>query len=117
LNNYWTFRWRKTKGRVRIKGLKFNLVSLVALGVSYGMFIALSMGFPDVVPQAHQLIGIVPATLVNYFLNSYWTFQHVKAPKNTVAESISSEPFLDLASRNQGIFETGRAAKSVMIEG
>ena len=26
-------------------------------------------------PQTHQAIGIIPATLVNYLLNSYWTFK------------------------------------------
>lgn len=78
LNNYWTFRWRNTKGRVYHKGLMFNAVSLAALGVSYGTFIALSISFPDFPPQLSQFIGIVPATLVNYFLNSYWTFRHVE---------------------------------------
>ena len=76
-NNYWTFRWRKTKDRARIRGLKFNAVSLVALVISYSTFVVLSKLFPNVAPQVHQLIGIVPATLVNYFLNSYWTFRHV----------------------------------------
>ena len=75
LNNFWTFRQRKTRARKRIKGLKFNAVSLVALGISYGTFVLLSHLFPDVAPQVHQLIGIVPATAVNYFLNSYWTFR------------------------------------------
>ena len=78
LNNYWTFRWRKTEDRVRIKGLKFNLVSLLALGVSYGAFLAISIAFPDLAPQIPQLIGIIPATLVNYLLNSYWTFRHAE---------------------------------------
>ena len=77
INNYWTFRWRKTKDRVRIKGLKFNIVSLVALGVSYATFVVLSTAYPSVPPQVPQVIGIIPATLVNYFLNSYWTFKHV----------------------------------------
>lgn len=76
LNNYWTFRSRKTKDRVRIKGLKFNAISILALGVSYSTFLFLSWLFPGTPPQVHQLIGIVPASLVNYFLNSYWTFQH-----------------------------------------
>lgn len=76
LNNYWTFRKRKSKDRTRVKGLKFNLVSLVSLGLSYVTFVLLSLEFPDVVPQVHQLIGIVPATLVNYLLNTYWTFRH-----------------------------------------
>ena len=30
LNNYWPFRERKSRTRKRIKGLKFNAVSLVA---------------------------------------------------------------------------------------
>lgn len=76
LNNYWTFRRRKTRGGIRTKGLKFNIVSLLALGVSYGTFVVLSLLFPNVAPQIAQLIGMVPAMLVNYFLNSYWTFRH-----------------------------------------
>jgi len=31
-NNYWTFRRRRTKDRVRIKGLKYNLVSILSVG-------------------------------------------------------------------------------------
>lgn len=76
LNNYWTFSSRNIKDRIRVRGLKFNAVSLVSLGVSYGTFIGMSMLFPQLPPQIHQLVGIVPATLVNYFLNSYWTFKH-----------------------------------------
>ena len=75
-NNYWTFRWRKVRGGVKLRGLKYNVVSLLSLAVSYATFVALSVGFPHVAPQVHQLVGIVPATLVNYFLNSYWTFKH-----------------------------------------
>ncbi len=78
LNNFWTFRWRKTKDRVHHKGIKFNVVSFAALAVSYGTFLILSYFFPDLPPQLSQLIGIVPATLINYFLNSYWTFKHVE---------------------------------------
>ena len=76
LNNYWTFRWRKSQDHVRIKGLKFNMVSLVSLGVSYTTFVILSVVFPETSPAIHQLIGIAPAMLINYFLNSYWTFKH-----------------------------------------
>jgi dolichol-phosphate mannosyltransferase len=75
LNNYWTFRQRKLKAGVRIRGLKFNVVSLLSLAVSYSAFVALSLAFPTVAPQVHQFLGIVPATLVNYLLNSYWTFR------------------------------------------
>jgi dolichol-phosphate mannosyltransferase len=75
LNNYWTFKERRTRDRTRIKGLKFNLVSLVSLGVSFITFIAMTLFLPRVPPQVDQLVGIVPAMLVNYFLNSYWTFR------------------------------------------
>ncbi len=77
LNNFWTFSRRKTKDRTRIRGVKFNIVSFLALGVSYGTFVALSIYFPNVAPQLHQLIGIVPATLINYFINANWTFKEV----------------------------------------
>lgn len=73
-NNYWTFRHRKNSSRKRIRGLKFNAVSIIALLVSYLTFVLLSLWFPDVPPQVHQFIGIIPATFINYFLNSYWTF-------------------------------------------
>ena len=75
-NNYWTFRWRQVRGDVKLRGLKYNVVSFLSLAVSYATFVALSVSFPHVAPQIHQLVGIVPATLVNYFLNSYWTFKH-----------------------------------------
>jgi len=77
-NNYWTFRDRNHRSRVRIRGLKFNVVSFVSLLVSYMTFVLLSLRFPDVAPQVHQFIGIIPATLINYFLNSYWTFSEDK---------------------------------------
>jgi len=86
LNNYWTFRHRKTKDRTRIRGLKFNLVSILALGVSYGTFVALSLAFPGTAAQIHQLIGIIPAMLINYLLNSYWTFGHVQNGKHSVRD-------------------------------
>ncbi len=75
LNNYWTFSNRKSDDRVRIKGLKFNAISLIALAMSYTTFIVLSIMFPGTRPQIHQLAGIIPATFVNYYLNSHWTFK------------------------------------------
>lgn len=61
--------------KIHIRGLKFNIVSFAALGVSYGTFLVLSALDPSGIPQVHQAAGIVPATLINYFLNSYWTFK------------------------------------------
>jgi dolichol-phosphate mannosyltransferase len=74
-NNYWTFRRRNLTGRTHARGLRFNVVSFFSLGISYLTFIVLSRVFPSVAPQVHQFVGIVPATVVNYFLNSYWTFR------------------------------------------
>jgi dolichol-phosphate mannosyltransferase len=75
LNNFWTFRWRTNFDHIRVKGLKFNAVSIVALTISYATFVGFSLLTPDLPPQVHQFIGIIPATFVNYFLNSYWTFR------------------------------------------
>jgi dolichol-phosphate mannosyltransferase len=74
-NNYWTFRWRNLMGTVHARGLRFNVVSILSLAISYLTFVVLSDAFPKVAPQMSQFIGIIPATLVNYFLNSYWTFR------------------------------------------
>jgi dolichol-phosphate mannosyltransferase len=82
LNNYWTFSHRDTADAFHLRGLKFNVVSLAALGMSYGTFVLLSLVFPTVPPQVHQAIGIVPATLINYLLNSYWTFREDAAPRS-----------------------------------
>lgn len=83
LNNYWTFARRKTKDRVRIKGIKFNIVSVFSLAVSYSTFVVLTLLFPAILPQVHQFISIAPAMLINYFLNSYWTFRpHNEASRN-----------------------------------
>ena len=75
LNNYWTFADREMQGRKRIRGLKFNLVSLFSLGLSFSTFVALSFLFPQSPSVILQAIGILPATVVNYSLNSWWTFK------------------------------------------
>ena len=50
-------------------------MSLLSLVVSYGTFVLLSLLLPSVPPVWLQGLAIVPAALVNYFLNSYWTFR------------------------------------------
>jgi dolichol-phosphate mannosyltransferase len=79
INNYWTFRWRQSADTLQTKGLKFNVVSLLALLVSFSTFLAMSAAFPDLAPQVPQLVGIAPAMLLNYLLNSYWTFKNVES--------------------------------------
>jgi dolichol-phosphate mannosyltransferase len=75
LNNYWTFAARQDDTHLGIRGLKFNLVSFVALGVSYTTFVILRQTLPNLNPTFAQAAGIIPATLVNYFLNTYFTWK------------------------------------------
>ncbi len=84
LNNYWTFKERKTRDRNRIKGLKYNLVSIASLGVSFLTFFLMTVLVPRASPELDQFVGIVPAVLVNYFLNSYWTFRSREEPVELV---------------------------------
>jgi dolichol-phosphate mannosyltransferase len=80
-NNYWTFRMKCKPGHAHIRGLKFNVVSILALSISFVTFSASAFIFPDSPPQIHQLVGILPDSIVNYLLNSYWTFSPAKAGK------------------------------------
>ena len=74
MNNYWTFGNRIMTGRESVRGFKFALVSLMTLLLSYSVFVALSMLFPRVFPVLLQACGIAPGVLLNYYLNSRWTF-------------------------------------------
>ena len=80
MNNYWTFADRDMLGRKRIRGLKYNLVALAALALSYATFVALSIPFPQASPVLLQACGIAPAAVFNYFMNSYWTFRPAPRP-------------------------------------
>jgi len=82
LNNYWTFRWRITADSIQVRGVKFNLVSLASLGISYMAFILLSVSFPHVHPVLVQFLGIIPAIGINYLGNSYWTFRQSPKDRN-----------------------------------
>lgn len=86
INNYWTFADRVVIGTKRIRGLKFNLVSLLSLALSFFTFIVLSFLFPQASLVLLQACGIIPAALVNYFLNSYWTFSETSAPQSQPLE-------------------------------
>ena len=58
------------------------------MGVSYSAFVILNLLFPRTPAYIHQFLAIFPATLVNYFLNSYWTF---KARPADATEKISPQ--------------------------
>lgn len=75
LNNNWTFRSRGNGSGISTKGARFHVVSIIALGLSYSTFLALSKLMPEYSPVIHQIASVVPASLVNYLLNSCWTFR------------------------------------------
>ena len=75
LHNYWTFADRVMHGRKRIRGLRYNLVSLLTLSLSYATFVGLSVLFTEAPPVLLQGCGIVPAIFLNYTVNSAWTFR------------------------------------------
>ncbi len=77
LNNAWTWRKQKTKSSFLKKMLKFNAVSLVALGINFGALLF----FTEVIGLWYifsNLIGIALATIINYGLNDKWTFKETK---------------------------------------
>jgi dolichol-phosphate mannosyltransferase len=80
LNNYWTFKHRNASGTILLKGLKFKSVSLLALIISYISFLLFNFIFPATPAYVNQAMAIIPATVVNYFLNFYWTFKDKSRP-------------------------------------
>ncbi|MEM7099586.1 MAG: glycosyltransferase family 2 protein [Pseudomonadota bacterium] len=74
-NNYWTFSDRTISSRKRVRGLKFNAVSIITLLVSFVSFVFLRWWLPEFPAILAQAVSIVPAALANYFANSYWTFK------------------------------------------
>lgn len=78
-NNFWTFRSRNVSHKMSTRGVLFNTVALLGLVLSYSTFLALGVFFPDLHPTIQQIISILPATAVNYSLNSRWTFRESRA--------------------------------------
>ena len=75
MNNRWTFGERVMIDRESVRGCKFAAVSLTALLLSYSIFVVLSVLFPRVFPVLLQACAIAPGSLLNYYLNSRWTFR------------------------------------------
>lgn len=75
MNNYWTFGDRVMISRRSVRGVKFALVSVMTLLVSSSVFVALSTLFPRIFPVLLQACAIAPGALLNYYLNSRWTFR------------------------------------------
>jgi dolichol-phosphate mannosyltransferase len=57
LNNAWTFRYRPKAEHIGVRGLKFNMVSLASLAVTFGTFVTLSKLFPAVAAPGRSAGG------------------------------------------------------------
>jgi dolichol-phosphate mannosyltransferase len=74
LNNLWTFRARTVKSSLFKRFIRFHIVAFSAGVVNYITLLSLvyGLGLIDIVAN---LLGIVAATIVNYVLNSRWTWK------------------------------------------
>jgi len=77
LNNFWTFGSRSNQSRVRVKFLKFHLVSGLGALINYLVFLTLFF-LLEVHDIFANLIGIASAAVVNYLINSNWTWKDNK---------------------------------------
>ena len=77
LNNFWTFGKRITQSRIRVKFVKFHLVSGFSALINYSAFLTLFLvfGLYDILAN---LIGIGLAAIVNYLIHSNWTWKDNK---------------------------------------
>jgi dolichol-phosphate mannosyltransferase len=76
LNNYFTFRGRNVPGAKPFfqRFWKFNLISLVGMGINLGL-LALFTDVFGVYYLVSNLIAIAVATMWNYLLNTWWTWR------------------------------------------
>jgi len=76
INNFLTFADRRRQGiRALLKHLlRFNIVSLIGVGINLGILWLFTSVF-GVYYLASQCIGIIFATLWNYLVNNWWTWE------------------------------------------
>lgn len=94
LNHQWTFRVRNAMGSLRRKFVKFHMAAGVSGVMNYLVFLALFrlVGINDILAN---LCGIAVATLLNYSINSFWTWKRTDTPSAASGEdplSQSSRP-------------------------
>jgi dolichol-phosphate mannosyltransferase len=74
LNNYWTFVRRDTHVKFGARLVRYHLVTGLAGLVNYGTLLLLVKVF-HLNDMLANLIGILLGTIINYLLNSLWTWQ------------------------------------------
>ena len=80
LNNLWTFRKRNTGISLFSRVLRYHIVTGLAGVVNYLTLLLLAkvFGTPDLIAN---LIGILLGMLINFFLNSLWTWRGKTDPQ------------------------------------
>ena len=76
LNRLWTF--REHRGHVGIQGMRFFLVSLVALGANL-VVLHLLIVYGDLGKLVAQAVAIVVVTPLNFVGNKLWSFRRARA--------------------------------------
>ena len=76
LNRLWTF--RENRGHVGVQGMRFFVVSVVALGMNL-LLLELIVGVAGVEKVVGQAIAIVLVTPLNFVGNKLWSFRRHRA--------------------------------------
>ena len=91
LNHYWTFTSRTTETSFLKKLFRFHLAAGLAGVINYTVFLMLLKVF-NMHDILSSIIGISLGALVNYFLNSYWTWKQIEAdPGAAESERVSAD--------------------------
>jgi len=90
LNDLWTFKIRKSQASLSRRLLRFYAVSSLAGLTNYSLLLILVklFGFWDILGN---LISIAAGTLINYFINSVWTWKQAPETNPNDHASTASE--------------------------
>jgi dolichol-phosphate mannosyltransferase len=89
LNNVWTFRNRETENSYFTKLLRFHTIAALGGITNYSILLLLInvLGWWDI---AANFTGIIVGTLVNYSMNSFWTWKELARKSPHAAQRFSS---------------------------
>lgn len=87
LNAAWTFRRRAVQTRASVRFFRFHLVAAVAGLANFAVLVLLSRAL-GLWYVAANLVGIAIGTLVNYLLNSHWTWRRARSLQGTSASPV-----------------------------
>jgi putative flippase GtrA len=96
INNAWTFQDRNLEAQSNFSArlVRYNLVSLVGLGIQWGSFVGIKAGLISYLAidelglwkYIAVLPGIGVATIWNFLSNFYWTWAQTSSPNESERE-------------------------------